>query len=184
MANIQLGYMQMPSGFRYRNVFMKGYPRHEGWDSFRIKHPPMPASRWAKIFSPFDALKGFDEAIGSKEELYVDRIELVEDERRELNRKLKILQGYTFNGRMARANRIMVTIEYFEPCTDQDNIAFDLQQGKYEEVSGMVLCVDDAKEVIRLKTEFADVLICFSDILGIKASDESVFDKDPEYSEA
>ncbi|MBO4337038.1 MAG: hypothetical protein J5842_03100, partial [Lachnospiraceae bacterium] len=151
MSNVQLGYMQMPSGFRYRNVFMKGYPRHEGWDSFRIKHPPMPASRWAKIFAPFDALKGFDEAIGSKEELYVDRIEMSDEQHRSINKKLRILKGYTFNGRMAKANRIMVSVEYFEPCTDQDNMAFDLQQGKYENVNGMVLGVDDVKEIIRLK---------------------------------
>ena len=176
MDNIQLGYMQMPSGFRYRNVFIKGYPGHDGWDSFRIKHPPMPASRWAKIFSPFDALKGFDEAIGSGEELYVDRIELMEDERKKLNRKLEILKRYTINSRTARTNRIMVTVEYFVPCTDRDNTAFDLQQGKYENVSGMVLYVDDMKETIRLKTGSGDIEIEFAGILTITADNGTLFD--------
>ena len=52
-----VGYMQMPLNFKYKDVFLKGRPEHERWDSFLIKHPPMPAAKWAKIFSPFDALK-------------------------------------------------------------------------------------------------------------------------------
>ncbi len=57
-----------PSSFRYRNVYEKGKPTHDKLDSFSVKHPPMDLSRRAKIFSPFDALKGFNEAIISKEE--------------------------------------------------------------------------------------------------------------------
>ena len=66
MYAAKLGAMQMPAGFKYRDIFMRGRPRHEKYDSFYIKHPPMPASRWAKIFAPFDALYGFDERIASK----------------------------------------------------------------------------------------------------------------------
>ena len=32
-------------------VKFKGKPRHDGWDAFTIKHPPMPASHWAKILA-------------------------------------------------------------------------------------------------------------------------------------
>ena len=53
--------------FRYRTVYEKGKPVHGKLDLFSIKHPPMELSRRAKIFSPFDALKGFDEAIARKE---------------------------------------------------------------------------------------------------------------------
>ena len=55
------------SSFRYRTVFEKGRPMHGEFDSFYIKHPPMELSKRAKIFNPFDALKGFSEAISSKE---------------------------------------------------------------------------------------------------------------------
>lgn len=58
-----LGYMQMPSDFKYKDVLIQGYPQHEKWDDFSLKHPPMPVSKWAKIFCPFDALKGFRELI-------------------------------------------------------------------------------------------------------------------------
>ena len=76
--------MQMPLNFKYKDVFLKGRPEHERWDSFLIKHPPMPAAKWAKIFSPFDALKGFSEAVASKEIQYVQKIELDDDEKRDL----------------------------------------------------------------------------------------------------
>ena len=59
--------MEMPVSFRYRDVFLKGKPKHDKTDSFSIKHPAMDLGRRAKIFSPFDALKGFsDELIKSE----------------------------------------------------------------------------------------------------------------------
>ena len=66
--------------------------------------------------------------------VYVDKILLDEDEQRTLNHKLSILHGYTYNGRMARMNRVFVTVKYFVPCTDQklvidfeDNLDIDPQ---------------------------------------------------------
>lgn len=56
-----------PANFRYRDVYEKGKPDHSTMDSFAIKHPPMPLSRRAKIFSPFDALKGFSEELKKRE---------------------------------------------------------------------------------------------------------------------
>ena len=64
---MRLGYMAMPADFRYRAVMLRGKPQHEKTDAFSIRHPPMPPGRWAKIFSPFDALKGFQEALAAKE---------------------------------------------------------------------------------------------------------------------
>ncbi len=52
-----------PSSFRYKNVLEKGKPVHDKYDSFSLKHPAMDLSRRAKIFSPFDALKGFDDEL-------------------------------------------------------------------------------------------------------------------------
>ena len=63
-------------GFRYKQVYEKGKPKHLPYDSFSIKHPAMDLSRRAKIFSPFDALKGFDEELASTqikvEDSYLD----------------------------------------------------------------------------------------------------------------
>ena len=61
------GTAKKPEGFRYETVLRKGRPIHAPFDAFSVRHPPMPLRRRAKIFSPFDALKGFSEAIAEKE---------------------------------------------------------------------------------------------------------------------
>ncbi len=62
---MMIGAMPMPPAFKYRDVCARGMPGHDA--GFLLRHPPMPVSRWAKIFAPFDALRGFDEAIESAE---------------------------------------------------------------------------------------------------------------------
>ncbi len=52
---------------RYKKVYDRGKPKHDPYDDFSIKHPAMELSRRAKIFNPFDALKGFNEEITSTE---------------------------------------------------------------------------------------------------------------------
>ena len=63
-----VGVMEMPADFRYRDVFLRGKPVHDRFDPFRIRHPQMPAGRRAKIFAPFDALRGFSAAIMAEEQ--------------------------------------------------------------------------------------------------------------------
>ena len=57
----------MFKNMRYQKVYEKGKPVHQKFDSFSIKHPPMDISKRAKIFSPFDALKGFNEELAKTE---------------------------------------------------------------------------------------------------------------------
>ena len=64
---VEIGHMIMPPDFKYRKVYLAGKPRHPANDRFLIRHPHMPSSRWAKIFSPFDALKGFRDKIAESE---------------------------------------------------------------------------------------------------------------------
>ena len=61
---------KIPRGFRYGEVARRGRPVHGPLDAFSIRHPAMPLSRRAKIFSPFDALRGFSEAIAAKKMPY------------------------------------------------------------------------------------------------------------------
>lgn len=53
---------------------------------------PMPPSRRAKQFAPFDALKGLKEAIARKEHIPEPRRELSEDAVAEINTKLTMLK--------------------------------------------------------------------------------------------
>ena len=63
-----IGNIPVPADFRYRETFLKGRPRHEKTDPFRIRHPVMDIGRRAKIFAPFDALRGFRGALRDAEE--------------------------------------------------------------------------------------------------------------------
>lgn len=55
-----------PQNFKYIEVIKAGKPTHQKYDSFYLKHPPMKLSKRAKIFSPFDALKGFNRSSAIK----------------------------------------------------------------------------------------------------------------------
>lgn len=136
-----IGVMPMPVNFRYRDVFLKGKPRHDRYDSFRIRHPEMPPGKRAKLFAPFDALRGFDFALLMKNEIYTDKAVISPEDREELDRRLSILHNLTFNGRMARANRVQVTVTYYEPCRDVNSEAYG-SQGQYKTITGTCMNVD------------------------------------------
>ena len=179
-GEVILGYMPVPPDFKYMDVYLKGRPKHEEFDDFWCRHPPMDLRRRAKIFAPFNALKGMDELRAAQEILYVDRAEPDEDRQRQLNHQLSVLRGYTFNGRMARANQIMVTVEYFTPCTDENHPAFDLHRGRYQTVYGMVLNVDDVKETLRLLTTDGEAVVEFCDIRSITPETDTLFEDVPD----
>ena len=56
---------RIPADFPYREVYLKGKPKHDRFDPCRIRHPAMDLVHRAKIFSPFDALRGFQEALAA-----------------------------------------------------------------------------------------------------------------------
>ena len=62
-----VGNTPVPPGFPYREVLLKGRPQHAPTDPFRIRHPVMDVGKRAKIFAPFDALRGFREALTETE---------------------------------------------------------------------------------------------------------------------
>lgn len=49
---------------KYDDIINKERPIHDG-DEFEARHPKMPREARAKIFAPFAALKGHNEAIDS-----------------------------------------------------------------------------------------------------------------------
>ncbi len=164
----EIGEIPMPPGFRYREVFLKGKPGHDRYDAFRIRHPQMPPGRRAKIFAPFDALRGFDEAVAARGVLYENRICLSPEDQDELDRRLNILHNLTFNSRMADANRVQVIVSYYEACRDENHDAYGLQ-GLYKTANGICRNVD-AEET---KTILVDGMrIPMEDILKIEAPGE------------
>ena len=161
----------MPAGFAHADIFMRGRPRHglagkaQTYDAFYRKHPPMDAIHRAKIFAPFDALRGFSEAIASKTVPYEEKKVLTEGEREELDRKIRILHSLTANSRLAGENRVRVTITRYVPCSDMQNDAYG-RQGRYEPVTGIVQKVDLVNRKILLDSEAVKA----EDILEIESS--------------
>ena len=156
-----IGVMPIPADFRYLNVFLKGKPQHDRFDPFRVRHPMMDVGHRAKIFAPFDALKGFSEAIASKDVQYEYRIELAQEEAEELARRILILHNLTYNSRMARANRIPVSVTYYEPCRDKVHDAYGIK-GRYKTITGTCWNVDVEEHhtilIDRMQLSLDDVL--------------------------
>ena len=140
-ATSVVGYMPMPASFAHKEAFLQGRPKHRKYDDFWRRHPPMATSHRAKIFAPFDALRGFDFCIMSKEVQYTERRELSEYQKEHLDEQLRLLHSLTHNGRAARENHPTAEITYFEPCTDPESYAYNWG-GQYQTITGTVSKVD------------------------------------------
>ena len=161
-----IGEMKMPPAFPYLDVFLKGKPKHQKYDDFWRKHPPMPVSRRAKIFAPFNALAGFDEAIASKLVDYEPRRELAEDEKESLDLRLNLLQDRIQAAKHAGTTLPAVTVTYFCPCTDVNSKWYG-RGGQYKDITGICrrigmgyITVDDTD------ISFDDIL----SVIGIKTN--------------
>ncbi len=167
----KIGDIPMPPGFRYRKVFARGKPVHAGTDPFRRRHPGMDLGRRAKIFNPFDALRGFDEAVSAKREFYEDRRELNEEDRAELDRRTQILVQLAGSSRRAREHEIRIRVTYFALCRDPQSTAFE-KQGQYRTAAGICRGVDP---YVRrsLRVDGQDIL--FENIYHIESPD-GIFD--------
>ncbi len=96
----------------------------------------------AKIFAPFDPLKGFREALAEKERQIVPKKELSEEALEELNQKLGQLQ-----------KNMIVTLIYFS-------------NGEYVKITGMVSKFDRNNCKLRI----VNTDISFEDICSIQVS--------------
>lgn len=93
----------------------------------------------AKQFLPFDALKGFREALREKERILVSKHELAEEDWEDLNRRLRQVK-----------KRDVVKVKYFH-------------EGEYHEITGSVLKIEETQEVICVE----ETCIRFGDIAQI-----------------
>ena len=103
------------------------------------KHPRMPISDRAAIFSPFAALTGHAAAIQETARLTDQRMELDEDTRAELDRKQKILIDHI-------ADQPEVTITWFCPDEKKSGGAYVVSMGrlkKVDDVAGTLKLADE-----------------------------------------
>ncbi|MBR4393323.1 MAG: hypothetical protein IKT07_04780 [Oscillospiraceae bacterium] len=147
---------------KYPHAFHSDRPKHDLPDDFVIRHPKMSLGQRAKIFSPFSALRGFEEAIDSKLETYVRKIELCEEDQEKVNQVLLELVELMKNGRQS-GHRPVVTVAFYIPCSDENNEAYGLR-GTYETLTGTVRKIDPVSRKI---IQVSESIIEFSDILEI-----------------
>ena len=115
-------------------------------------HPRMPMSNRAKIFSPFAALRGYEDEIASegKDHLKGNRIELSEEGKEALNQKISQLRK------------------------GQEIIIKNFTDGYYENVAGVLDAVDAINKELRIYTGVTNAIgkelptiILFEDILEV-----------------
>lgn len=126
-------------------------------------------SQRAKIFSPFAALKGFEEAIDEKVQRYVEKRELSDEEQEALDTALSRLHDLTKNLRAAKENRVTATVTYFVPCADENHEAYG-QGGSYERYTGIVWKVDP---LLTKSLLIGDRTIEFSELAEIVIQEDS-----------
>ena len=148
----------------YRSALSHGRPKHGRCDDFSLKHPKMQLSQRAKIFSPFAALKGFEEAIDDKVQG-----ELSDEEQDALEAALSWLHDMTKNLRAAKENRVTAAVTFFVPCADENHEAYG-RGGSYECYTGTVWKVDP---VLTKSLLIGDRTIEFSELAEIVIQEDS-----------
>jgi len=146
----------LPDGFRYRSAFLHGRPCHTAFDAFSLKHPPMDTERRAKIFAPFDALRGFSDAISEKEIQYESFREMDEDRLADLNRKIALLLPLVHDGNAARKNQVSLRITFFCPCANP-GLGEEGIFGQYRTVEGTLKKIDPVRGQLLLDDRLIDL---------------------------
>ena len=100
------------------------------------KHPRMPISERAAIFSPFAALSGHSAALAETARLTDQKIELDEDTKAELDRKQAILREHL-------TEQPEITVTWFQPDERKDG-------GAYVTVTGRLRKIDEAERALVL----------------------------------
>lgn len=105
------------------------------------KHPRMPISERAAIFSPFAALTGHAAAIQETARLTEQKMELDEDTKAELDRRQAILLEHI-------AEQPEVTVTWFQPDEQKDGGAYITTTGrlkKIDQVERALFLLDGSK---------------------------------------
>lgn len=157
--------MEQNAETKYAYAFSRCRPQHGRCDDFSLRHPQMPLGQRAKLFSPYSALTGFEEAIGEKLQRYVEKRDLTEEEQAEIDRALGRLCELT---RRRDAGRVKASVTFFVPCPDENHEAYR-RGGTYETLCGAVRKVDP---VLTRSLRVEERAIDFADIAAVTILEE------------
>lgn len=121
---------------------------HKKWTG-TVGHRPMAMEERAKIFLPFAALKGYEEAIAEKQRLTVERIDLSEEMREVLDLRFQEIRQL-----VEKKEHPIVTVIYFEKDKYRQG------EGVYLKLTGMVSRLEIESryiQVIQTKIDFENI---------------------------
>lgn len=124
-----------------------------------VRHPRMAMEDRAKIFAPFAALKGYEEAIAAKQRIIVSKAELSEEMKEELDRKLQMIEHA-----LEKGEHPVISVIYFEQ--DKDGEA---GEGAYIRFTGMVAGVQMTArflQIVNRKLPLDDIRDMEGEIFG------------------
>ena len=122
---------------KYNDIIHMEYPLKS---SDIIKHPRMRVEDRAKIFAPFAALKGYEEAIATKQRIVVPRIELSEEAKDYLDLQLGKIERLRWSGQHP-----IITAVYFQ----KDKVNNE-DGGVYIRFTGMVAKFDKTSRILQI----------------------------------
>ena len=107
------------------------------------KHPLMPRQERAKQFMPFAALRGYDQVIRDRQEIWEPLQELGEEQRDLLDAALRGLEQA-----LAAGKRPRVCVEYFEirPGSREE-----VPMGRYRTAEGIARRMDAERQILVLE---------------------------------
>ena len=103
------------------------------------KHPRMSLEARSAQFAPFSALTGYDEVIRETARLTNEKIDINEELKAILDKKLSLIKKQI-------KNKPNITVTYFLPDSKKDG-------GKYVSVTGKVLKIDEYSKKIILENK-------------------------------
>lgn len=133
----------------------------------RIKHPRMKAEDRAKIFMPFAALRGYEEAIAAKQRIVAPRMELSEEAKEYLDLQLRRVELL-----LSRGWHPVITVVYFQRDRGISNT------GEYLQFTGMTARFDQSSRILQI----VDKRLRLEDIYDITGKDLEMLPKS-EYHE-
>lgn len=122
-----------------------------------IKHPRMMVNERAKIFAPFAALKGYEEAIAAKQKVIVPRIELSEESKEYLDLQLGKIERMLAAGRHP-----IITVVYYQKdkTSNEDG-------GEYIQFTGLVAKFEQTSRILQI----VEKRLCLADIYDIEGEE-------------
>ena len=139
---------------QYDDIIHMEYPLKS---SDRIKHPRMRVEDRAKIFAPFAALKGYEEAIAAKQKIVVPRMELSEEAKEFLDLQLRRIDRLLVNGKHP-----IITVVFFQK--DKESAE---DGGEYIQFTGVVAKLDQTSRILQV----VDKRLRLEDIYAIESEE-------------